>query len=52
MSTIKICSYNVRGINGDTKRRDVLEYLKKMNKNIFIVVYNKLIILKEIGREK
>jgi exonuclease III len=37
MSTIKICSYNVRGINGDTKRRDVLEYLKKMNTNIYCI---------------
>ena len=39
MASIKICSYNhnVRGINGDTKRRDVLEYLKQMNKNIYCI---------------
>ena len=34
MAQIKISSFNVRGINGETKRRDVLDYLKQSQNNI------------------
>jgi exonuclease III len=37
MTQLNICSFNVRGINDDFKRRDIFEYLKKSKYNIHCI---------------
>ena len=37
MTQLRISSYNVRGINGENKRRDIFEYLKTTSNNIYCI---------------
>ncbi len=53
MTHITITSFNVRGVNNLIKRKDVFEYLKRMDSNIYClqdIAVNKMkLCLKEIG---
>ena len=37
MTSLKITSLNVRGINGEQKRKDMSDYLEKLNSNIYFL---------------